>query len=794
MSIVGTYGTNHRLELVLVITNLRSSFAIANRSVLVAALVGAALSTVLTMALQDVADSYRRAQSTLLRVRAMAYELRSLDKEAEAETGFDYVIAERSSSLDREMRADMAQLDGPKFNRVNLTAVKREYATYYSLLTGKYDCLKANDHNRAQSLGMVYVDPSFELFVNSLAGASRDFGQVSTVAGVACEVGIVGALFVSSVFMFGLFRRSEQARLGILEAEQQAVKRSEERFRSIFSNASDVAMIVKTDSVVDYVSPACQAHWGYSDEELYGTSLLGLVHPDDVNRARLVVQQSLLTPRENISSELRLRYADGSYCDHEIVINNLTSDIGVRGIVATFRNIAERKAYEDRLSHQAFHDSLTNLPNRALFLDRLQRCMMRGQPCAVMFLDLDNFKVINDSLGHDAGDRLLIAVSERLRACARRSDTVARLGGDEFTMLIEQIGEEDPAAIAQRVAESLRVPTKINEREVITTASIGIALNSSPVVDADEMLRYADTAMYHAKASGKAQYAIFHTGMNTKVMERLDLETDLRRAIELDEFELHYQPIVRLQSGKIYEVEALVRWRHPVRGLIAPGKFIPVAEETGQIVEIGRWVLREACRQVRLWQTRQEAPIALSVNLSARQLKDQHLISDVRSALDDSGLAASDLKLEITESLMMSETGADLDKLYELKSLGVSLAIDDFGTGYSSMSYLSSLPIDTIKIDRAFVSRLGGNPDDDAIVQAIIGLAKTLNLDVTSEGVETLTQHRALTALGCDRGQGFYYARPLEACDLEILLEARKIVGNRVVDAIDDRFFESLAA
>jgi diguanylate cyclase (GGDEF)-like protein len=430
--------------------------------------------------------------------------------------------------------------------------------------------------------------------------------------------------------------------------------------------------------------------------------------------------------------------------------------------------IAERRQAQEQLAHQAFHDSLTGLPNRALFLDRLQRALAQARrakdPVAVLFLDLDNFKVINDSLGHETGDGMLIAIAQRLRACVRPGDTVARLGGDEFTILLEDVDDACRVArVAERVAAALRAPLVIGGREVFTTASIGIAISTGGDEMPGDLLRDADTAMYQAKTGGKAGYAVFDRSMNTRALERLEIESDLRQALEQGELRLHFQPIVQLESGQLTEVEALVRWEHPKLGLVPPGRFIPVAEETGLIVPLGAWVLQEACRQGQAWQGQRpgDPPLVVSVNLSARQLQQADLVDMTARILEETGFDPARLKLEITESVMMLDAESTIGKLHQLKALGVHLAVDDFGTGYSSMAYLSSLPIDTLKIDRSFVSRLGQQTEAEAIVRAIISLAKTLNLQVTSEGIETPEQLAHLQALGCERGQGYYFARPL---------------------------------
>ena len=424
----------------------------------------------------------------------------------------------------------------------------------------------------------------------------------------------------------------------------------------------------------------------------------------------------------------------------------------------------------EQLTKQAFRDSLTGLPNRALFMDRLSHGLTgakrRHEHLAVLFLDLDRFKVINDTLGHTVGDQLLVEVSDRLGSSLRPGDTVARLGGDEFGILLEDVADAETAeAVALRIEEELAKPLHFEGREIFVSASIGIALSSARLGMPEEILRDADLAMYHAKSKGNARHEIFDDSMSAPALDRMDLEMDLRSAISRQEFRLHYQPILRMDTGRITEVEALIRWQHAKRGLLQPDSFIGLTEETGLIVPIGQWVLREACRQAREWQLEFPSipPLVMSVNLSAKQFQNPNLVQEINQALAESGLAAGSLKLEITESVVMQDAPATLAKLKDLKDLGIRLAIDDFGTGYSSLGYLKRFPVDTIKIDRSFVKGLSKDGNDNAIVRAVITVAKTLNMDVTAEGVETEQQRIELKALGCDRAQGFLFARPADA-------------------------------
>ncbi|HKH37171.1 MAG TPA: EAL domain-containing protein, partial [Rubrobacter sp.] len=432
-----------------------------------------------------------------------------------------------------------------------------------------------------------------------------------------------------------------------------------------------------------------------------------------------------------------------------------------------------------QLSYQAFHDPLTELPNRALFMDRLEhaltRANRRGNKVAVLFTDLDNFKVINDSLGHEIGDRLLVAVAERLKACLRPEDTAARLGGDEFTILVEDIASVDEGVqIAERIADILRPPFALEEQEVFATVSTGVALNSTAQEQAADLLRHADLAMYRAKRRGRARYEVFEPSMDAKAVERLILETGLRRALVRQQFRVHYQPIVALDNDKVAGVEALVRWEHPQRGLLLPEAFLSVAEETGLIVRIGQWVLREAGKQARIWQERYPSmpPLTISVNLSTREFFHPKLVAEV---LGESEIDPASLQLEITEGATTTNGTSKADRtLQNLKRMGVQLAIDDFGLGYSSLSYLKRFPVDFLKIDRSFIAGLGREPNgvskDKEIVKAMIELTHALGLRVIAEGVETSEQLAQLRNMKCDLAQGNYFSEPLPSEELAVIL------------------------
>lgn len=455
------------------------------------------------------------------------------------------------------------------------------------------------------------------------------------------------------------------------------------------------------------------------------------------------------------------------------------------------REVQLSRQREDLAAHviqQAFYDLLTGLPNRALFMDRLEHALAHAKRqetrLAVLLLDLDRFKVVNNSLGHAAGDELLLALAQRISACIRPMDSAARVGGDEFMILLENITDETQAVhAAGRIIENLQEPFRLRGHDVFASASIGIVLSSATKDTASELLRDADIALYRAKGRGKARYEIFDTSMHVRALDRLQLEVDLRLSIERQEFVVYYQPAVDIATGHIVGFEALVRWLHPQRGLISPNEFIPIAEETGLIRPLGRQVLVEACRQACEWQTRYPMIPArvISVNLSAQEFQQIDLVEQITTVLRETGLAPAMLQLEITESVIMDDAPATLLMLRALKQLGVRLAIDDFGTGYSSLSYLKRFPVDVLKVDKAFVSGIDHDAEDAAIVQAVITLAHTLGMKVTAEGVETAAQVHELRALGCEHGQGYHYARPLTRDTVTEMLATGTSTGGGIV-------------
>jgi diguanylate cyclase (GGDEF)-like protein/PAS domain S-box-containing protein len=557
---------------------------------------------------------------------------------------------------------------------------------------------------------------------------------------------------------------------------EQALRDSDERLRALIRSVSDVIAILTVDGTFRYVNPAVETVWGCSTDALCGQNVFDRVHPDDVETMRNLLSLLLVQPSATLTRLVRVRHGDDIWRDFEVILTNLLAEPAVSGIVATFHDVTERKTYEQELTKLAFRDPLTGLANRSYFKDRLRHALIRadaeGQSVAVFFFDLDDFKIVNDSLGHDCGDQVLRVVADRVRACLRREDTAARLGGDEFTIVVEGVtAVEEVIPIAHRLIAALHDPIWLEGRDLFIGSSMGIAISIPNQDNIDELVRKADLAMYHAKSTTKGGYAIFDAQLNAAAMERLELETELRQALNRQELRVYYQPVVSLDDGRICDVEALVRWQHPRRGLVPPSRIIPIAEETGLIIELGQWVLEEACRQISTWQRRYPGNLPLSVNLSARQFRHAEIVSEISAALHNSGLKPFSLTLEITESNLVHDPVETIAKLRALKKLGVRLAIDDFGIGYSSLSYLKQFPVDVLKIDRSFVRGIEWDPHDKAIVRSVIALAAAFELGVTGEGIETDEQAAQLRALGCNCGQGYLFAPPLPADSFEAFLE-----------------------
>ncbi len=564
---------------------------------------------------------------------------------------------------------------------------------------------------------------------------------------------------------------------------QSQLRESERLHRYLVNTSPDIIYILDQDGHFTFINERVETLLGYDQKELVGKHYSILVHQKDIEVARYVFNERRVGDRASRNVELRLKCKDDS---SQRFFNTRTlpielSSMGIYqdestpkkktylGTYGVARDITERKMAEETINFQAYHDLLTNLPNRALLRDRLSLAITQAkreeEMLAVMFLDLDRFKNINDSLGHVIGDELLQQVSTRLKSCIREGDTLARFGGDEFTLLLPKIarGNEDVSKIAEKINEVLKEPFMIDNNELYVSASIGISIYPRDGTNMDSLIKHADIAMYHVKDTGKNNYRFYSTDMTTPYFQNLSLETGIRKALDNDEFHLMYQPQINIKTGEIVGVEALLRWNHPEHGSITPAEFIPFAEETGMIVEIGHWVLRNACSELKRWRDAGLPEIRMSINMSARQLAEKTVVKHIAGLLKDYGLPGHCLEIEITENTIMSDMDSVIHKLKELSKRGIYIAIDDFGTGYSSLSYLHKLPIQTLKIDRAFIKEVNMKHAGNSIINTIVAMAKGLNLNVIAEGVETQQQLDYLQEIDCNEAQGFLFGKPLTA-------------------------------
>jgi diguanylate cyclase (GGDEF)-like protein/PAS domain S-box-containing protein len=593
------------------------------------------------------------------------------------------------------------------------------------------------------------------LFEGRLSPIWKDSGEVAGIIGVTWDV-------------------TDQRRA------ERALRDSEERNRTLFESARDVIYTVDQTGTLTSLNPAFETMTGWSRNDWIGKNFAPIVHPEDlpevVDRFQRLLQGGMADPETH---EWRVRTKSGDYLMGEFAPVPQVRDGKVVGAIGFVRDITERRKAEETIRRLAYHDALTGLPNRALFEDRLRLALAQAQRSrhmlAVMFLDLDRFKIVNDTLGHAAGDELLKDVAGDLSDVVRDCDTVARIGGDEFIFLLTGLGTaEDAIVVAERILARLRVPRLLAEKEFRVSTSIGITVFPRDGASAEDLLRSADTAMYRAKERGRDNYQFYTPSMEAGLLDRLSMENDLRRAIEREEMLVYYQPVMDIASGRIVGSEALLRWQHPDRGIVSPEEFIPLAEESGMITEIGEWVLRAACLQNKAWQRPGSEPLWVTVNVSARQLEREGLVLTVLKILRETGLPPQCLRLEITEGAMMKNVQFIIAMLEDLRDMGVGIAVDDFGTGYSSLSYLKRFPISTIKIDRSFVRDIVTDANDAAIVTTVITMAHNLHLKVVAEGVETEDQLEFLRRNGCDEFQGYLISQPVTAAEFEKMLPEGK--------------------
>ncbi|MCL6537566.1 MAG: EAL domain-containing protein [Acidothermus sp.] len=609
-------------------------------------------------------------------------------------------------------------------------------------------------------------------------------------------MGVLGVLLLASWISARLDQLLLSRTLEYRVVERTLALRTHAKwFRSLVQNSSDIITIVDAAGIIRYQTPSVERVLGYDPTSMVGRPFTSLLAPGDARRLEQLMVDAALHPRFTHTLELAMRHAEGHWRETETVLTSLVNDHDIRGIVLNTRDVSERKELERQLLRQAFSDPLTGLANRALFSNRVEHALAERsrQPgdVAVLFLDLDGFKSVNDAQGHAIGDHLLTVVADRLRGCVRPGDTVARLGGDEFAILVVGAQAEDVAVdIAQRIQTVLAQPFVLDGREANLGASIGIAVTESGSETADQLLRNADLAMYRAKASGEGGYVRFRTEMHHALVVRMQTEADLRHALARGELVLHFQPTVNLRTGMIVGVEALIRWYHPLRGLVRPMDFIETAEETGLVESIGSWAIRECCRHGARWQRYAEPGrvFHVAVNVSSRQLHPR-LPEVVRAALSETGMPPGALVIEVTESILIKHTVEAIDVLRRLKTLGVRIAIDDFGTGYSSLSYLAKFPVDILKIDKSFVEQLGRGRAEvggTELTRTIVQLGQVLRLGVVAEGIETREQYAALLAMACDYGQGFLFSRPLPASGIETLFANTVAAVPRPTQAPDD--------
>jgi diguanylate cyclase (GGDEF)-like protein/PAS domain S-box-containing protein len=616
----------------------------------------------------------------------------------------------------------------------------------------------------------------------------------ASAAGVAFKlielVGFYAVLATAPVIAVVYFtyctylKNIEASRAQAEQAERHmfALRQSEERFRSAFDHAAGMALVGPDGKWIE-VNRSLSEILGYSEQELLGMDFQSLTYHTDLSSVLEQLKHLKSGATNGLQMEKRFLHKNGDVIWVLLSVTGVNHSGHEPNFIFQIQDITDRKRAEERLVHDAFHDGLTGLPNRVLFMDHLKQSLGRARgrkhlPFAVLFLDFDRFKLVNDSLGHMVGDQLLIAIAGRLKANVRPGDTVARLGGDEFTILLEDLNQSDEVAIvAARLLKSLSMPFNLAGREVFTTASIGIAHSTMGYHYAEDMLRDADIAMYRAKTLGKARFEVFDPSMHANAVNLLRIETDLWRAIERDELYLEYQPIVSLETGKIAGFEALLRWRHPSLGVVPPSEFIAVAEETGLIVPIGTWILEEAARQVRRWQGREKvnAKLFISVNLSAKQFMKADFAADVQRIISTMEIDPGCIKLEITESMVMNKVESTIATLTQLQEIGVETSIDDFGTGYSSLSYLPRFPISTLKVDRSFVNSITENSENLEIVRTIVMLAHNLKMKVIAEGVESTEQLAQLRRMKCEFAQGFFFSRPLSGEESTALVEADNV-------------------
>ena len=692
-----------------------------------------------------------------------------------------------SPDADAEMRTARKELAkavlSAQFHTYHTPALEKVWPVLDSYMTSaskQWIFMQVGNFDQARQIDFQQVGPQFDSMQHQLhmaVAAEDNWAQGRALRG-RNEL-LAAAIMAGAATLILFLRIQRQEHMNQLAVtERNTLRESEERFRALTEQSTDIILITDVSGRIQYASPSVQAVLAVRADDFVGSNFIDRVHPDDAEKIART-QLEPVAQGENQIIEFRLQQASGEWLYFECVVRNLVQHKNIGGVVYNARNITERKRDQEELFFSATHDALTGLPNRAMFLGRLQsvidRMKRHPQPgAAVLFLDIDDFKIVNDCYGHSVGDLLLRAASDRLRTCMRSDGTVARMGGDEFTVLVEDVADpSDALRVAQRIQSAFAQPFLLEGHEVFKTTSIGIALTTAET-SADGVLQNADIAMYRAKEQGKARSALFDRTMHEEVMSRLLLEDKLRYALLNEELILHYQPIVAVDSGALQGFEALLRWQPAGSHLIPPSIFVPIAEQCGLIVPISVWVLKMACLEAASWGKRfpSDPPLYVGINISARHFSNADFIGHVQEALDHSQVDARSVTIELTESLAMSDVAATEQTMSQLRDLGVKLSIDDFGTGYSSLSYLRRFPVDTLKIDQSFVKTI--DAENYAIIKTIVGLAKNLDLKVVAEGVETANQLRLLALAGCGSAQGYFFAEPMPAKTVGDFIESTR--------------------
>ncbi len=729
-------------------------------------------------------DEARSAQVTLNQIAVLTREINNLTLTALQKQNLtpeaDKEMLEARHALPKAVLA--AHLHA--YHTAALEKLWPALDSYLASAGRQWILMQIGEFDEAKQVDFQEVGPQFDLMQHQVQIAVE--AEDKWAQGVALRARnelLAAAILAATTILILFLRLKRQEHLGQLqEAERHALRESEERFRALTEQSTDIILIADSSGQIKYASPSVHAVLALHGDSLVGTNIRDLVHPDDFAKTMHTGARSVAcgqNPRQNPIVEFRLRHADGRWLYFECVVRNLIQHKNICGIVYNARDITERKHAQEELLFSATHDALTGLPNRVLFLGRLQSVVdrMKRHPheaAAVLFIDIDDFKVVNDCYGHVIGDALIKEVSNRLRACLRGDGTIARMGGDEFTVLVEDVTDpSDAIRVAERIQSSFEQPFLLEGLEVFKSMSIGIAL-TSPETSAEAVLQNADIAMYRAKSQGKARSELFDRTMHGQVMSRLHLEAKLRYALQNEELTLHYQPIVAVDTRAVQGFEALLRWQPPGSNSISPSTFVPVAEQCGLIVPISVWVLKKACLEAASWRQRYPAdpPLYVSINISSKHFSHAGFIGHVKDALEESAIDPQCITIELTESLAMNDVAATFQTMSQLRTLGVKLSIDDFGTGYSSLSYLRRFPVDTLKIDQSFVKTM--DAENYAIVKTIIGLACNLELKVVAEGVETPNQHQLLALAGCGSAQGYLFAEPMPAKSVGVFIESSR--------------------